>query len=48
METVLEDEGALIVYEARRLTEVKRPPMRKPAGKYNVWNKITFSDGTRH
>ena len=28
--------------------EVRRLPMRKPSGKYNVWNKITFSDGTSH
>lgn len=46
--SVWEDEGALIVYDAKTLTEVKRLPMRKPAGKYNVWNKITFSDGTSH
>jgi DNA-binding beta-propeller fold protein YncE len=46
--SVWEDDGALIVYDAKTLTEVKRLPMRKPAGKYNVWNKITFSDGTSH
>jgi hypothetical protein len=32
----------------KRLEEVKRLPMRKPSGKYNVWNKITFEDGTSH
>lgn len=42
------DDGALIVYDAKTLEEVKHLPMRKPSGKYNVWNKITFSDGTSH
>ncbi|MEO3427400.1 cytochrome D1 domain-containing protein [Pelagibius sp. CAU 1746] len=46
--SVWEDEGAVIVYDAATLEEVKRLPMRKPSGKYNVWNKITFSDGTSH
>lgn len=46
--SVWEDDGALIIYDARSLVEVRRIPMRKPSGKYNVWNKITFSDGTSH
>ncbi|MTE01904.1 cytochrome C oxidase Cbb3 [Paracoccus sp. YIM 132242] len=46
--SIWEDDGALIIYDARTLEEVKRLPMRKPSGKYNVWNKITFSDGTSH
>lgn len=46
--SVWEDDGAVIVYDARTLEEVKRLPMRKPSGKYNVWNKITFSEGTSH
>jgi len=46
--SVWEDDGAVIVYDARTLEEVQRLPMKKPAGKYNVWNKITFSDGTSH
>jgi DNA-binding beta-propeller fold protein YncE len=46
--SVWEDEGALIVYDAKTLQEVKRIPMRKPSGKYNVYNKITFSEGTSH
>lgn len=41
-------DGALVVYDAATLQEVKRLPMSKPAGKYNVWNKITFSEGTSH
>jgi hypothetical protein len=43
-----EDDGALIVYDAKTFKEVKRLPMRKPVGKYNVWNKITRSEGTSH
>jgi len=43
-----EDDGALIVFDARTLREVKRLPMRKPVGKYNVYNKITRSEGTSH
>jgi hypothetical protein len=27
---------------------VKRLPMNKPSGKYNVYNKITRSAGTSH
>ena len=41
-------DGALIVYDAATLKEVKRIPMKKPVGKYNVWNKITKSEGTSH
>ncbi|MFV0382554.1 cytochrome D1 domain-containing protein, partial [Paracoccus sp. (in: a-proteobacteria)] len=43
-----EDDGAVVIYDAKTLAEVKRLPMRKPSGKYNVWNKITFEDGTSH
>ena len=43
-----EQDGALIVYDAKTLAEVKRLPMRKPSGKYNVGNKIGFEDGTSH
>lgn len=46
--SIWEDDGAVIVYDAKTLEEVKRLPMRKPPGKYNVWNEITFSDGTGH
>jgi cytochrome c553/WD40 repeat protein len=46
--SIWEMDGAVIVYDAATLAEVKRIPMRKPAGKYNVWNKITFEDGTSH
>ncbi|MDR2240850.1 MAG: nitrite reductase [Zoogloeaceae bacterium] len=43
-----ENDGALIVFDAATLKEVKRIPARKPVGKYNVWNKITRDEGTSH
>ena len=43
-----EQDGALIVFDAATFEEVKRIPMRKPVGKYNVHNKITRSEGTSH
>ena len=46
--SVWDMEGALIVYDAQTLAEVKRLPMVKPSGKYNVYNKITRSAGTSH
>ncbi len=46
--SIWEQDGAVIVFDAKTLTEVKRLPMVKPSGKYNVWNKITFEDGTSH
>jgi hypothetical protein len=41
-----EAEGALIVFDAATLKEVKRIPMKKPVGKYNVHNKVMRSEGT--
>ena len=46
--SVWDMDGAIIVYDAKTFAEVKRLPMSKPAGKYNVYNKITFSEGTSH
>lgn len=43
-----EIDGAVIVYDANELREIKRLPMKKPSGKYNVYNKITLSAGTSH
>jgi uncharacterized FlaG/YvyC family protein len=43
-----EMDGALVVIDMNTLTEVKRIPAKKPVGKYNVWNKITRSEGTSH
>lgn len=42
------DGGALIVFDAATFKEVKRIPMDKPVGKYNLYNKITRSEGTSH
>ena len=42
------DGGALIVLDAATFKEVKRIPMDKPVGKYNLHNKITRSAGTSH
>jgi len=42
------DGGALIVYDAKSFKELKRIPMDKPVGKYNLHNKITKSEGTSH
>ncbi|MHA1568858.1 MAG: cytochrome D1 domain-containing protein [Alphaproteobacteria bacterium] len=41
-------DGAVIVYDAATLQEIKRLPMKKPSGKYNVWNKTRRSAGTSH
>lgn len=46
--SIWEDDGAVVVYDDRSLAEVKRIPAAKPSGKYNVWNKISFSEGTSH
>ncbi|MBT4770070.1 MAG: c-type cytochrome [Rhodospirillaceae bacterium] len=46
--SIWEKDGAIIVYDAKTLKEVKRIPMSKPSGKYNVYNKITRSEGTSH
>jgi len=46
--SVYEYDGELVVYDAKTLAVVKRLPMRKPSGKYNVFNKISRSEGTSH
>ncbi|MCP4329662.1 MAG: cytochrome C oxidase Cbb3 [Alphaproteobacteria bacterium] len=46
--SIWEMDGAIVVYDAETLQEVKRLPMVKPSGKYNVFNKITLSEGTSH
>ncbi len=42
------DGGALIVFDATTFKEIKRIPMDKPVGKYNLYNKINRSEGTSH
>ncbi|MCK0104977.1 cytochrome D1 domain-containing protein [Marinobacter sp. S0848L] len=46
--SVWDNDGAIIVYDADTLEEEKRIPMKKPSGKYNVWNKINYEEGTSH
>lgn len=46
--SVWDMDGELIVYDANTLKEIKRLPMKKPSGKYNVYNKINRSAGTSH
>lgn len=46
--SVWDDDGAVIVYNANTLEEIKRIPMKKPSGKYNVYNKINYEKGTSH
>ncbi len=46
--SIWDKDGALIVYDANTLEEVKRIPMKKPSGKYNVHNKTTYGSGTSH
>jgi hypothetical protein len=46
--SVSELDGELVVYDAATFEVVKRLPMHKPVGKYNVGNKIGRSEGTSH
>ena len=46
--SVSETDGELVVYDATTFEVVKRLPMSKPVGKYNVGNKIGRSEGTSH
>jgi len=46
--SVWDMDGAIVVYDATTLQEVKRIPMKRPSRKYNVFNKITKSSGTSH
>ncbi|MBF0439885.1 MAG: c-type cytochrome [Magnetococcales bacterium] len=46
--SIWEMDGAVVVYDGKTLEEVKRIPMKKPSGKYNVSNKINRSAGTSH
>ncbi|MDM8559511.1 cytochrome D1 domain-containing protein [Candidatus Parabeggiatoa sp. HSG14] len=46
--SVWDMDGALVIYDAATLEEIKRLPMHKPSGKYNVYNKISLSSGTSH
>lgn len=40
--------GALVMIDTRTLKKIKRISANKSVGKYNVWNKITRSEGASH
>jgi len=46
--SIWDPDGAVIVYDGETLEEIRRIPMNKPVGKYNVYNKINRSEGTSH
>lgn len=46
--SIAEQDGALVIIDSESFAEVKRLPMRKPSGKYNVFNKVMRSEGTSH
>ncbi|MDC8771276.1 nitrite reductase [Roseateles albus] len=46
--SVWDMDGAIIVLDGSSFKEIKRLPMSKPVGKYNVWNKINRDEGTSH
>ncbi|QEA40548.1 c-type cytochrome [Pistricoccus aurantiacus] len=46
--SIWDRDGAVIVYDAKTLEELERIPMDKPSGKYNVWNKTRYEEGTSH
>lgn len=46
--SIWDPDGAVIVYDSNTLEEIKRLPMNKPSGKYNVYNKTRYQEGTSH
>lgn len=46
--SIWDEDGAVVVYDGQSLEEVKRIPMSKPSGKYNVYNKTRYIEGTSH
>ena len=40
--SIWDQEGAIIIYDAITLKEIKRVPMNKPSGKYNVYNRTRY------
>jgi mono/diheme cytochrome c family protein/DNA-binding beta-propeller fold protein YncE len=46
--SIWDNDGFVIVYDANTLQEIKRLPMKKPSGKYNVYNKTHYERGTSH
>jgi mono/diheme cytochrome c family protein len=46
--SVIEQDGALLVMDAKTFKVIRRLPMKRPVGKYNVYNKTHLSEGTSH
>lgn len=46
--SIQEMDGTLVVYDARTLKEIKRLPMKRAAGKDNVWNRTRSPEEIRH
>lgn len=46
--SISEIDGEILVYDSKKLNIIKRVPMKKPSGKYNVYNKISYAKGTSH
>ena len=46
--SIMEADGELVVLDAGTFEEIAALPMKHPVGKYNVFNKITYSSGTSH
>jgi hypothetical protein len=46
--SIWDDDGAIVIYDGDTLEEVKRIPMKRPSGKYNVYNKTRLDPGTSH
>ncbi len=46
--SIWEEDGAIIVYDSHTLEEVTRLPMKKPSGKYNIYLKTRYLEGTSH
>lgn len=46
--SIWDQDGEVIVYDAKTLEIRKRLPMVKPSGKYNVYNKTHYESGTSH
>lgn len=46
--SIWEDPGELLIIDTKTLKIKKRIPMRKPSGKYNIYNKTRLSEGTSH
>lgn len=44
--SIWDEDGAIVVYDAHTLEEVKRIGMNKPSGKYNVSNRINRSSAS--